>query len=56
MQDVTATELLPKLRLLYNMGIVSFVHHIGQTAAKVNVKQQNAHIGQFPDHATMSFG
>lgn len=50
-QGITADQLLPKLRMLYNAGICSFMHHLNQTSAKMTVRQQTAHLGQFPDNS-----
>ena len=42
---VKAADLVPKLKLLYSAGVVSFMHHIQATACKTSEKQRHQNIG-----------
>ena len=35
---VKAADLVPKLKLLYGAGVVSFIHHVQETSCKISEK------------------
>ena len=52
---ITATDLVPKLKLLYGAGVVGFIHHIEQTACKTTHKQLNQELGMLDEKVTYPF-
>ena len=46
---IKAQDLVPKLKLLYSAGMVSFMHHCSSTACKISEKQRHQNIGMLSE-------